>query len=83
MMGNSELAVWVFSILAGVCVLACNWLYGNKSLWGPTLGLVGQAPWLGLIVATGAWGLMISWVPMTFIHARNLWRWKRQRDIGE
>jgi len=32
MMGNSELAVWVFSILAGVCVLACNWLYGNKSL---------------------------------------------------
>jgi hypothetical protein len=72
----------VLSILAGVSVLVCQWLYGNKSVWGPVVGLVGQVPWLGLIVATGAWGLLVSWVPMTAIHARNLWRWRREAGNG-
>ena len=29
------------------------------------------------ILATGAHGLWLSWVPMTFIHARNLRKWTR------
>ena len=78
-MTGIELLVWVFSILASISVLASAWLYGNKSLRGPILGLIGQIPWLGLIVTTSTWGLMLSWVPMTFIHARNLWRWRNQQ----
>ena len=66
-----------FSILAGLSVLAATWLYGNKSAWGPIVGLVGQVPWAALILATGAHGLWLSWVPMTVIHARNLVRWRK------
>ena len=67
----------ILSILAGGSVLACQWLYGNKSVWGPVAGLAGQVPWALLILATGAHGLWLSWVPMTFIHARNLRKWTR------
>lgn len=67
------------SIMAGGSVLVSQWLYGNKSRWGPIVGLIGQVPWAGLIVATGAHGLWLSWVPMGVVHLRNLVRWSRSR----
>lgn len=73
-------ATLVFSVLASVGVLLTQWLYGNKSVCGPIAGLVSQAPWLGLIITTGAWGLLLSWVPMTAIHARNLHKWRHNYD---
>ena len=71
------------SILAGGSVLVSQWLYGNKSRWGPIVGLIGQVPWAGLILATGAHGLWLSWVPMTVILVRNCVRWSREREVGD
>ena len=70
------MTLWV-SILAGASVLTATWLYGNKSVWGPIIGLLGQVPWAMLILATDAHGLWLSWIPMTVIHARNLGRWSK------
>jgi len=49
--------VLALSIVAGASVLVSQYLYGNKSRWGPAVGLVGLVPWALLIVATGAHGL--------------------------
>jgi hypothetical protein len=71
--------VLVLSILSSVGLLAAEWFKGTHSPWGPGLGLATQVPYAGLILATGAHGLWLSWVPMTAIHVRNLVRWRRDR----
>jgi len=66
--------ILIASIVAGLAVVLATWLYGNGSRWGPIVGLAGQVPWAALILLTGAHGLWLSWVPMTLVHLRNLFR---------
>ena len=60
------------SVLAGCAVVVSTWLYVRRPRWGATVGLLGQVPWAALILLTGAWGLILSWIPMTVVHAWNL-----------
>jgi hypothetical protein len=65
------------SILASVGILGTNWMYGNRSAWGPILGLASQIPWAALILLSGTHGLWLSWGPTTLIHVRNLVKWTK------
>lgn len=50
-------------------------LAGNKDqrAWG--IGLAGQVLWAIWIVSAGAWGLMPSCLALTYVYARNYWKW--------
>ena len=66
---------WVCSALA----LASIYLMGNRSLWGPGIALSGQLPFFIYIALTDAWGFVPASVVATILHARNFWKWHRER----
>lgn len=68
----------VLQLAASATTLAASWLYGNKSLWGPGLGLVSQVPWWSIMIIYSLWGLAPVNVVMLFIHARNYLKWKAE-----
>ena len=65
--------------MASLGSLVGTWLYGNKSKWGPVLGLLAEIPWLTMAYLSGLYGLVPATVAFTVIHARNLMRWRRER----
>ena len=62
---------WVLSATSAVML----WLMGNKSPWGPRLGLLNQVIWIVYVVATKQWGLLPGVLIYTVIHARNVAKW--------
>ncbi len=64
---------WIISVTS--CVML--WMMGNKSIFGPILGIVNQGLWIFYVVWTGQWGLLLGVSLYTVIHIRNLAKWKR------
>ena len=54
------------------------WKMGDKSVWGPILGLLSQVAWGVFIVVTGHWGFAPGWVVFVTVHARNLRKWRKE-----
>lgn len=69
-------AAIAWQIAASITTLASMWLMGNKSVAGPIVGLVSQIAWAGLIWTSQLWGIVPITVAATFIHARNLRKWR-------
>jgi len=67
---------WLPWILSGTS-LVILWLMGNKSPWGPRLGVLNQVLWVVYIATTDQWGLLPGVVMYTIIHIRNVIRWRR------
>jgi hypothetical protein len=44
-----------FQFTPGMLSIVSTWLYGNRSLSGPVVGVVSQVCWLGFIVIYGMW----------------------------
>lgn len=65
-----------FQLLAAAFALRSVWNYGSKKWTAPAWGLAGQAAWFCMIVSNGMWGLLLSNIPNTLIHARNLMLWR-------
>lgn len=64
---------WVLSATSGLML----WLMGNKSPWGPRVGLINQGLWIAYAVATEQWGLLPGVLLYTVIHARNVRKWRK------
>jgi len=64
---------WILSATSALML----WQMGNKSIWGPRLGIVNQMLWIGYVVLTAQWGLMPGVVIYTILHIRNLLKWRR------
>lgn len=64
---------WILSATSAVML----WLMGNKSPWGPRLGVANQALWIVYAVATEQWGLLPGVLIYTVIHVRNVLLWQR------
>ena len=65
-------------ILSGTSALML-WVMGNKSIWGPRIGLANQVLWIVYIVLTEQWGLLPGVLMYAAIHVRNLVRWTDAR----
>jgi nicotinamide riboside transporter PnuC len=72
----------IAQLLASVLTMASMWLMGNRSVWGPYLGLISQVPWLVTTVGAQTWGLLPVFVAMVIIHSRNLLLWEA-RELAE
>ena len=68
---------WLTWILSGTSIVIL-WLMGNKSMWGPLLGLANQILWIIYVTATDQWGLLPGVLIYTVIHIRNIIRWNRE-----
>ena len=56
------------------------WLMGNKSVWGPRVGIANQVLWIAYCVGTKQWGLLPGVLVYTVIHIRNAWSWSRRKE---
>jgi hypothetical protein len=63
---------WLLSLITIWMTL----LAGNRHPRAWLVGLVGQALWLVWIVSAGAWGLLPMNFALTFVYARNHWKWR-------
>ena len=63
---------WVLSATSALML----WQMGNKSKWGPRLGIANQVLWIVYAVYTEQWGLLPGVLLYTAIHIRNLYRWE-------
>jgi len=66
---------WLLSITS--CVML--WLMGNKSSWGPKLGLLNQVLWYFYIIERKEWGLFLGVTAYTVIHIRNMLLWRKKK----
>ena len=66
---------WLLSITSMVML----YLMGNKSKWGPRLGIANQVLWIVYAVLTKQWGLLPGVIGYTLVHVRNLWRWEKHQ----
>ncbi len=65
-------------LLSGISILML-WLMGNKSRWGPIVGIVTQVLWLIYVLNTEQHGLLIGTVAYAVIHVRNLRKWNKEQ----
>lgn len=63
--------------------LLCLWLMGNKSKYGPPVGLLGQVFWMYFTITNGYWFLLVCTFIYTFIHARNTLKWIREERFEQ
>lgn len=66
---------WVISFVS-VLVL---WLMGNKSKWGPRIGVLNQLLWFWFVLSEKQYGLLLGVIMFTVVQIRNLIRWE---DLG-
>ena len=71
-----ELIPWACSITS----IAMVWLMGNKTIYGPIMGLISQFFWFAYLVIfwEDAWGLTPAVVAFTIVHIRNLIKWRKK-----
>lgn len=62
---------WILSL----CSTVMLWLMGNKSIWGPRVGLAVQVLWLYFAIESKNYGLVPGVAMFAFVHIRNLHRW--------
>jgi hypothetical protein len=59
--------------------LVLTWLVGNRRTAGWVLGCIGQVMWFVFIVTWQVWGLLPLAIGLSFVYARNLVRWRREK----
>lgn len=64
---------WILSLTSGVML----WLMGNKSKWGPRVGLANQVLWVVYALWLKQYGLLPGVILYAAIHVRNMARWGR------
>lgn len=64
---------WTISVVSVVVL----WLMGNKSKWGPRIGLLNQLLWFWFVFSEKQYGLLLGVIMFTIVQARNLIRWER------
>lgn len=64
-------------ILSGLSIITM-WLMGNKSRWGPAIGIVSQELWFYYCITTHQYGLLLGAVFYLVIHIRNYILWTRE-----
>jgi hypothetical protein len=64
---------WVLSITS--CLML--WLMGNRSKWGPRVGILNQALWIIYAISIDQVGLLLGVLAYTVIHIRNCFKWER------
>jgi hypothetical protein len=64
-------------ILSGTSALML-WLMGNKSKWGPRLGIANQVIWLIYAIMIKQWGLIPGVLIYAVVHIRNLAKWEKK-----
>jgi len=64
---------WIISVTS--CVML--WLMGNKSVYGPMVGVANQLLWIVYVIWTSQWGLLLGVSLYTIVHLRNLIKWMR------
>jgi hypothetical protein len=57
------------------------WLMGNKSKWGPVLGITNQFFWFYYIIVTKQWGLFLGAIAFLIINTRNTILWFKQDKL--
>ena len=62
---------WIISLMSFIML----WLMGNKSKWGPVVGLINQILWIIYVFMIKEWGLLPGVLAFTFVHIRNLRKW--------
>lgn len=67
---------WILSITS--CLML--WLMGNKSKWGPRVGIANQLLWIAYVYQIKEFGLLVGVVAYTAIHIRNCVEWERHED---
>lgn len=67
-----QLLSWILSGTSAVML----WLMGNKTKWGPRVGIANQVLWIIYCAWTQQWGLLPGVLLYTAIHIRNLVRWE-------
>ncbi len=69
---------WVLSATS----LIMLWLMGNRSKWGPRLGILNQVLWIYYVVyIVHDWGLIVGVIAYTIVHIRNLANWEKNPAI--
>jgi len=66
---------WVLSFTS--CLVL--WLMGEKSKWGPMVGIANQALWLVYAVSLKEWGLLVGVIAYAVIHIRNCFKWEAEK----
>jgi nicotinamide riboside transporter PnuC len=65
-------------LLSGIQI-ACYTMVGDHNRWGWIVGLSGAVPWLAVMIAWNAWGLLPLVVFLQVIYVRNFVKWTRER----
>lgn len=73
----------IIPFLTGSLTLLAMWLAGSKRTSAWVIGLVNQGFWAATIVLFGVWGLAPLTTALTFIYARNLWRWHHEEETPD
>jgi hypothetical protein len=68
---------WMSYVLGATSCLML-WLMGNKSKYGPMVGIAVQGLWIIYAISLKQWGLIISAVAYTIVHIRNLRKWQKE-----
>ena len=63
-------------VAASTTTVAAMWLMGNRSLWGPAMGVVSEVVWFAVIVYSGLWGLLPLCLFLVVANARNWMKWR-------
>ncbi len=69
-----EIIQWVLALLSIIMI----WKMGNKSRSGPIIGLFSQILWIIYTISTEQWGLLVSALVFTYVHARNAYLWNKK-----
>ncbi len=70
---------WLISIIS--CIIL--WLMGNKSKWGPRLGILNQTLWIIYAVSIEQYGLLLGVLTYTVIHIRNCIKWETENGYKD
>jgi len=65
---------WILSLTSATML----WLMGNKSIWGPRLGLINQILWIIYAIHLKQWGLIPGIILYAIVHVRNLIAWGKK-----
>ena len=64
-------------LLASTTTVASMWLMGNRSLYGPAMGVISELVWGAVIVHSALWGLLPLCLFLVAVNARNWMKWRR------
>lgn len=67
---------FLLQFCASTSTIIGMWSYGDKSLWGPRIGLMSQVFWWSIMFQSGLWGLMPVNIAMIVIHGRAYLKWR-------